>query len=92
MINEIHSLWTLTNFKTELASILSIHVDWITNLSLGLGFAIKETLSGIIVQSIAKGGTADRDGQLNKGDYIIAVNEHTLKDVSYEMVGYIFFK
>ena len=52
----------------------------------GLGFAIAETPGGILVQSIAKGGTADRDGRLQKGDRIIAVDDRSLAGVSYETV------
>lgn len=50
----------------------------------GLGFAIAETVNGIVVQSIAKGGTADRDGRLKTGDYIVAVDSTSLEGMSYE--------
>lgn len=50
----------------------------------GLGFAISETQSGIMVQSIAADGTADRDGRLRRGDYIIAVDDKSLEGLSYE--------
>nr|CAB3263926.1 multiple PDZ domain protein [Phallusia mammillata] len=50
----------------------------------GLGFAISETANGIVVQSIAKGGTADRDGRLHIGDHILAVDDHSITGVSYE--------
>ena len=53
---------------------------------LGLGFAIAETPGGIVVQSIAKGGTADRDGRLQKGDHIVAVDDRSLSGVSYTTV------
>lgn len=50
----------------------------------GLGFAISETQSGIMVQSIAADGTADRDGRLKRGDYITAVDNKSLEGLSYE--------
>nr|XP_039268480.1 multiple PDZ domain protein-like [Styela clava] len=50
----------------------------------GLGFAISETSSGIVVQSIAADGTADRDGRLKKGDFILAVDDKSLEGMSYE--------
>lgn len=50
----------------------------------GLGFAISETGSGIMVKSIAADGTADRDGRLRRGDYIIAVDDKSLEGMSYE--------
>uniref|UniRef100_H2YMG6 Multiple PDZ domain crumbs cell polarity complex component n=1 Tax=Ciona savignyi TaxID=51511 RepID=H2YMG6_CIOSA len=50
----------------------------------GLGFAITETNTGIVVQSIAPGGTADRDGRLSKGDHILAVDDTSISGVSYE--------
>ena len=39
-----------------------------------------------MVQSIAEGGTADRDGRLLKGDFILAVDDRPLNGVSYETV------
>nr|XP_018667521.1 multiple PDZ domain protein isoform X1 [Ciona intestinalis] len=50
----------------------------------GLGFAISETPTGIVVQSIAPGGTADRDGRLVRGDHILAVDDQSVSGVSYE--------
>ncbi|CAK8685544.1 unnamed protein product [Clavelina lepadiformis] len=55
----------------------------------GLGFAISESPRGIVVQSIAKGGTAHRDGRLSKGDLILAVDDHSVSGVSYETAIFI---
>ena len=62
-------------------------IDVIFSCATGLGFAIAETPGGIVVQSIAKGGTADRDGRLQKGDHILAVDDRSLTGVSYETVS-----
>lgn len=58
----------------------------------GLGFAISETPNGIVVQSIADGGTAHRDGRLQIGDHILAVDDQSITGLSYESVGPVCFQ
>jgi len=50
----------------------------------GLGFSITTCDEGICVKSIARDGTADRDGRLQPNDVIIAVDGHSLSGVPCE--------
>ncbi|XP_048207401.1 inaD-like protein isoform X2 [Perognathus longimembris pacificus] len=65
------------------------HVDLQKKAGRGLGLSIvgKRNGSGVFISDIVKGGAADLDGRLIRGDQILSVNGENMRNASQEMVA-----
>ncbi|XP_069843281.1 inaD-like protein isoform X2 [Dipodomys merriami] len=65
------------------------HVDLQKKTGRGLGLSIvgKRTGSGVFISDIVKGGAADLDGRLIRGDQILSVNGENMRNASQETVA-----
>ncbi|XP_012926486.1 inaD-like protein isoform X2 [Heterocephalus glaber] len=67
--------------------VLTVDLHKKAGRGLGLSIVGKRTGSGVFVSDVVKGGAADLDGRLTRGDQILAVNGEDLRAASQETVA-----
>lgn len=52
----------------------------------GVGVVLRETIEGISIAAVTEGGPADKNGQVQPGDQLIAINGKKTENLTYEEV------
>lgn len=52
----------------------------------GIGVVLKESVDGVVIAGVVKGGPAERSGQIQAGDLLVEIDKKKLAKVSYEEV------
>ncbi|MDX8430710.1 MAG: S41 family peptidase [Candidatus Algichlamydia australiensis] len=50
----------------------------------GVGVVLQETFNGVIVTDLVLGGPAEKHGNVQKGDLIVAIDDHSIEGLFYE--------
>ena len=52
----------------------------------GIGVVLRESIDGVLVHDMIKGGPAERCGKISKGDLLVEINGQAVEGVSYEEI------
>jgi carboxyl-terminal processing protease len=50
----------------------------------GIGVVLRESMDGVVIHDMIKGGPAERCGKISMGDLLVEVNGQTVEEVPYE--------
>jgi carboxyl-terminal processing protease len=52
----------------------------------GIGVVLRESMDGIVIHDMIKGGPAERSGKISSGDLLVEINGQTIEGIPYEEV------
>ncbi|KAJ9587720.1 hypothetical protein L9F63_018847, partial [Diploptera punctata] len=70
--------------EEDIFNVMEVELTKKPGKGLGLSIVGRKNGNGVFISDVVRGGTAEADGRLMKGDQILAVNGHDLKSATQE--------